>query len=761
MGMSTAILTVASRAFVKPLPYPGPDELVSLRQQSSDGEFSSYVGAEDLKALQLAARTLEIGAYIRHDANFGRGNDSVRCKCGAVTASLFRVVGVHAIRGRLFEDEDDKSGAARVAVLSYDFWLAKFGGEDSVLGREMLLDGELHRIVGVLPAGFRLVNSEGDHFDAWVAGALDGQRWGARPIVIVHSIGRFRPGIGVAQTNAELRGLKSLQKRRPHVIAAVSWPEEVRRLMRAPVLMILAVIGIILLISCANAANLLLSRAIGRQQEITLRSALGGGRGRIIRQLLTESVVLSSISALIGLALSFFAKDLLLAYISSRVPVLGPVEMNYTALAYTFALGIGTGLLFGLVPALQITRQRSAPLNVGGRGSATFGSLRLRRAVVIGEVALSVVSVVAAGLLLRSLMRLQQVDCGYNPARVAVGTVDLDPVLYRTPERQAAFAERVRLGITGSAGVLSAAVSSQVPLGGWIYSVGGLEIEGQSRVAGRSLVAAVSPAFFDTLGIPLRAGRDFANSDRQGAPDVAIVNRAFGRLYCKESDCVGRRIAHWQRKGVWMVIVGMVADTRFSAEDSAEPEVYRPIAQEGASHQEFVIKMRGSAGEAVEVTRHAVAGVDSSQPLHDMSTLDLRQAKFMAPRRVMLTLVGLLGILALALALIGTVGMLQQSVVEQRRAIAIRMAIGAAPLQMMRWQMTEGLALIGSGMLIGSLISMGTARWIQSELWGVSTNDPLTWMVALAAIGISSCGACFMPAVAASRVQIALILRGE
>lgn len=762
IGMSTAVYAVAEHAFFEPLPYADPGSLVRLKQELSGGDFSSYLGSGDMKALQEASRTLDIAAYLRRDVNLVRSGFNFRARCGVATASLFRVLRTRALIGRLFEDMDDQRGAARVVILSREFWMARFGGDPALVGTDVLLDGELHRVVGVLPGDFRLVNSEGDRMDAWIAGALDSSRWASRPLVIVHGIGRMQKGYGPTQVNSELIALKRLQRRRPRAIIAVSWLTDERRLVKEPLLMITAVVCIVLLISCINAANLLLTRAVGRRGEIAVRFALGAGRWRIVRQLLTEGVVLSLSGAVIGLAVSFAAKALLTGYLSSRLPGLASATIGLRAMFFDLLIGIATGALFGIAPALHVAGlEANGAMGSIARGTGGRSTLRLRDGLVVAEVALSVVGVGAAGLLLQSLLRLEEVDCGYQAARVSVGSVDLDPISYASPDRQAEYAERVLRRIVGSAGVISAAASSQVPLGGLIYTVGGLQLQGSSTQVRKSLIASVSPDFFKTLQIPLLAGRAFTASDFKGAAEVAIVNRSFAQMYCKQRDCVGRQVAHWDRKGVWLTIIGVAGDTRFSAEDDVEPEVYRPIAQEGVAHQEFLVRTRGDSKDVTQLIRRAAADADPTQPLHDTSSLEERQNEFMAPRKVMLVMVGVLGVLALGLAAVGTIGVLHQSVSEQRQSIAIRMAVGAGPMRILKWQLAKGVGLIVGGVLIGLAGSLAVSQWIQSELWGVRASDPATWAAAVALIGICGCVACLIPALGASRVQIAGVLRGE
>jgi len=621
------------------------------------------------------------------------------------------------------------------------------------------------------PATFLIPDRGESRYDLWVPFAIGDT--GKAKEILVQVIGRLKPGVGINAARADLEPLlQQLRMKRSVVVS--DWHERVAGGARRSLLIFLCAVSFVLLIACVNVANLLLSRAAARDKEMAVRRALGASGGRILRQLLTESTLLGLLGGIIGLALAFWGKNLLIAWISRDLPTLDPIRLDYRVLAFNLGLGLFTGMAFGLAPALQASKvQLNESLKEAGRG-ATDGRSghRLRNLLVVFEVALAMMLLCSAGLLLRSFLRMRGIDPGFRSDRILTLNVNLTHSQYPKPLERTRFFQQAIERIKVLPGVQAVGAGTSLPLGGYSITVSGLTIEGKPDADSAVSLVMVSPDYLRTLTIPLAMGRYFGDSDREGAPTTVIVNEAFVRRFFPGENCLGRRIQNPAQKTDWMTIVGVVRDTRPWPDVAIEPEMYVSYLQAEQVHHRMTGGEMGSemylairtAAEPMNLAmavRSQVALIDKSQPPHDVKTLDQRRAGSLAPRRVRMLLVVAFAALALLLGSIGIYGVMSYSVGRRTHEIGVRMALGAHQCQILGMVLRSGLGLIAAGVAIGLAASAGLTRLISSELWGVSATDPWTFALVVTVLAASGFAACLLPAWRAARVDPTRALRYE
>ena len=598
IGATTAIFTVVNAVLLRPLPYPHPEQLVYVKENLGPAVgIIPFLSSKDFAAWRNQSRTLsQIAAYITSSANFTGGREAERVSSGAASSTFFSLLEVKPVVGRVFLPEEDRPGGPPVVILSHALWKRDFGGDPSVVGKGVTLDGETYTVVGVLPAKFVVPDLFRLDYDLWMPLALSDA--GSAQFPIVRVVGRLKPGMSLEQTRAELDSISkaTIKKSFKKTIVVSTWQEEVTSKARLSLLLFLGAVGLLLLIACVNVANLLLSRSATRQKEMAVRLAVGAGRARIIRQLVTESTLLSLLGALVGLALAQWGKDLLVAFISPNLPTLEPISLDYRVLGFSLALALVTGLAFGLAPALQASRvSLNETLKESSRGSsefrARFGS---RNLLIIFETALAMTLVVGAGLLVKSFLRVRGIDMGFKADHTLSMTIALTPSKYPTPRDQAKFFQQVIEGIRGVTGIQSVGASSGAPSGGSLDSISGLTLQGRQEKLADAFYSMVSPDYFRSMGIPLLQGRYFNDADREGSPTVVMVNETFARLYLPGENCLGRKIESWIQKNDWLTIVGVVGDVRSWADSEPTPEMYLPYLQVGSPHTTLLCARRGT-----------------------------------------------------------------------------------------------------------------------------------------------------------------------
>ncbi|MCX6628099.1 MAG: ABC transporter permease [Candidatus Solibacter sp.] len=584
IGATTAIFSVVNAVLIRPLPYPEPHRLVHLAVSYGDRGSAIFAPTVDYAAWKNRSQTLSrIAGHLGFETNLTGGTEAERVKAGAATASLFPMLGVQPALGRTFLPEEDRPGGPPVAILSHAFWKSHFGESAAIVGKSLTLDGTPHTVVGVFPATFQIPDRYQADYDLWVPFAIGDNGRAKRPIL--QTIGRLKPGVSVEGARAELATLVRPPRSGKKITVVTEWQEQIASGARRSLLIFLCAVGFVLLVACVNVANLLLFRAAAREKEMAVRRALGAGRARILRQLLTESVLLALLGGVVGLGLASAGKNLLVTFIARNLPAMEPVHLDLRVLAFNVGLVLVTGIAFGLAPALQASRgELNDPLKDAGRGATDRRSRhRLRSLLVVFEVAVVMVLLSGAGLLFHSFLRLRGVDPGFQPDRILTLNVALTPSKYPTPREKTAFFQQVVEKVSTLPGVQAASASTSLPLAGYSMSISGLTVEGKPEAERQVLVSIVSPNYFRTVGIPTVRGRSFSDSDRGGSPVVAMVNESFARAFFPGEECVGKRIEQWKPKTGWVTIVGVVRAIRPAPEEQPSPELYFSYLQpEGA-----------------------------------------------------------------------------------------------------------------------------------------------------------------------------------
>lgn len=766
MGANTAMFSVVHAVMLRPLPYTEPERLVRIRGGSSLPDVQDWVAQ---------ARSFDgFGAYRSHFLDLTGGAAAERVDGALVTGDLFRILGARAERGRLLEAHDDRPGGPKRIALSHGFWQRRLGGDPGVVGRTVRFSTGEYEVVGVMPAGFRLPEVEAE---AWAPLVPESpEEAAARGAHSLMAVGRLRPGTSLPAAQEDMDAIAAR--------LSAAYPEENKdrrfvlnplhqflvRDVRGALVLLLGAVAFVLLIAATNVANLLLARAAARQKEIAIRASLGASRARLVRQLLAESVLLAALGGAVGLLVAKWLTDLVVRASPPGVPGIDLVRLDPRVLAFTAAVSLVTGLVFGLVPALHGSRVSLVPsLKEGGRATGAPARPRLRSALVVSQVALALVLLVGAGLLLRSLQRLQSVDPGFDPARLV--TFNLTPPMSRygdIPKRTRLF-EDVLTRVAALPGVTAVGATSELPFGmGSVFHnfvIDGrppLDPGSEPEIYSRS----VSPSYLRTLGLPVLRGRALSEDDRAESPRVAVINEAAARRHFAGEDPIGRRIA-WARapERLWITVVGLVGDVR--AQELAEDEVpalYTPMAQELREWKTWMnvaVRTAEAPESLAAAVRREVAGVDADIPVTRVRAMDDLITASVAPRRFNLLLLGGLAALALVLAAVGLHGVISYTVAQRTQEMGVRVALGAAPRDVVRLVLGQGLALTLGGVAMGAAAALGLTRFVSNMLFGVRATDPATFMgVALLLVAVAAL-ACYRPARQAARVDPLVALRGD
>ena len=781
IGANTAIFTVVNAVLLRPLPFREPDRLVMLLEKTTQlptvtTSWQNYVDWRDqTRSFDAVAATRPLTVTMTG------GGEPERVPARMVTSSLLPMLGVSPVAGRTFSADDDRAGAAGVALLGDALWRRRFGGDTAAIGRVVTLDNQPYTIVGILPPRFQLLQPADVvlPIGAWAATLPDDRGWHPG----IFPVARLRPGIDLVQAQSEMDVISNrLATQYPETNHGVS--AEVKPLhafavqnVRQSLLVLVAAVGLVLLIACSNVANLLLARAVGRQKEMAIRTAIGASRSRITAQMLVESLLLAACGGLAGLLLATWSVPLLAALAGASVPGAGAIGIDPAALAFTLAISIGTGFFFGLAPALQTTRvDVSAAINEAGRGAAAgTRHHRLRSLLVVAEMAMATMLLVGAGLLTRSLMELQDVSPGFTATGVLVADAPLSPVKYATSAQRSLFVERLRERARSLPGVAFAEVATAPPFSGNGATIH-FNITGKPPRGPEEYILtgyrAVSEGYFGALGVPLVAGRLFTTRDRGESAPVAIVNETFVRKFLTGVPRQG--IGARARLGTVpddespdMEIVGVVGDTKQAFEAATQPTLYVPIMQSpldeilGGMYRNLtvVLKTTGSAASLAGGLRAAVAGVDRDQPLARVRTMEEAMAESVAQPRLRTTLLALFSAVALALSLIGVYGVMAYAVSERTHELGVRIALGASPGDIRSLVVGEGTKLAGAGIAIGVVGALAASRALGALLFGISATDPITFAIAAVVLGAAGIAAAYLPARRASRIDPVSLLR--
>jgi putative ABC transport system permease protein len=772
IGATAAIFSVIHGVLLRPLSFADPDRVAMVwldnHQIGVRTDITSYPYYREWR--DGSHRFADMAAYARAARNVTGDGEAERVRGAAVTANFFDVMGVVPLHGRGFVADEEYPGADASVVLSHQLWQRRYAGDAGVIGQTIQLNDRDHAVVGVMSAGFRFP----DEADFWLPLAPSEALRDNAGAFWLYVVGRLAPGASVAAAQTEMAGVNArLAEAYPDQTAFGIYVQPVREHLfgdvRSPLLLLLGAVGFVLLIGCANVANLLLARAAAREREMALRTALGASRGAILRQLLVESSVLAVLGGAVGLALAYTGVKVFQAIAPTDIPRLADVAVDGTVLAFALAVSVLTGLLFGLAPATQAARGGGQALRDGARGVAGARSGRRTRSVLIaGEVALALVLLVGAGLLARSLATLNAIDMGFaEPHRVL--TADLTPAgeEFRDPARVLAFYDEVLDRLAGLPGVEVAAASSSILLPALANS-GWFTIEGRpvQRVEERIEVTidAVTPGYFQAVGTPLVRGRGFSPSDAAEAPLVAIINESMAREFWPGEDPIGQRYKYGSEasESPWRTVVGVAADARrTSPVREARPSTFLPHAQVTYTGMTLALRAEGRPIDLAPAVRREVRAVSPNVPVTRIATLDSMLGERLAGQRLTTLLAGGFSALALVLALIGIYGVVAYTVSQETRQIGVRLALGARAGSVVRLLLRQILVVVAAGATIGLAAALVLTRAMSGWLHGIASTDALTFAAVVLAIVVTAAVAAWIPARRAARVDPMVALREE
>jgi putative ABC transport system permease protein len=775
IGANTAIFSMIRGVLLRPLPYEDGERLIRLRQPAElAGVENAGFSPLEMGDYKAAARTLD-GLVEYHSMPFILlGQDEPRrVQTGVVSAEYFEVVGIKPLLGRTFRPGEDQNGAAPVLVLSYDFWRNQLGGDSAVVGRTFEMNDKIHTVVGVLPPIPQYPGANDVYMPIsacpFRSSEATAQNRNARMLTV---IGRTRPGVTTTEANAEVAAIggrlhaeypEAYPESQGYKTNVASLQEELTRRARPTLLVLLGTAILVLLIACANVANLTLARLLRREHEMALRVALGADRSRLLRQLLTEGTVLSLIGGALGLALAASGVGLLTAFAAKFTPRSAEISIDGQVLGFTIVAALLTGLVFGLLPALPGRARLTRALREGRSATTGTGAQRARRALVVAQVAVSVMLLVGAGLMIRSLLVLQRLDPGFDPENVLTMTLDLNWSKYTSPDLIRDFHNRLQARLADQPGVVSTASALGFPLNGrrrfsFEFLIQGRPADpGVARPQGDYRV--VSPGYLRTMGIPLVAGRAFTESDGPKTPEVALINQSMMRRYWGKTNPIGDRISG-DNGETWATIVGVVGDVRQYGLDSApSDEVYSAFAQSPVREATFLVRTNADpmnmAGRIVE----AVRAIDPNQPLANVRALEQVRGESLASPRLTTFLLGLFAVLALVITATGLAGVIAFSVSQRTQEIGIRMALGAARGEVLTMVLREGMTLVGLGLVCGIGGAVALTHLMSGLLYGVDATDPLTFVATALLLGGVAAVACLAPARRATAVDPIVALR--
>ena len=777
IGANTAMFSVVYGALLRPLPYADPDRLIVLNETHPRiGTVSvSYLNFVDWRAQNHVFSGMAVMAGVGYNLSGIAQPETISGQ--AVSSNFLSLIGVHPLLGRDFDPSEDKAGAAPVVMLTYRLWQSHFGGRQDVIGSSIALDGRGFTIVGVLPRDFRTTDAVDvlEPLGVWLTKNNDAIERGSRGDTI--AVGRLAPGVTLAGARAEMEGIGAR--------LAAAYPIEnnqfgvalqpIRELfvgeIRPALLILFAAVMFVLLIACANVANLFLMRAAGRTREIALRIAIGATGGRIIQQMLAESFVVAGLGGILGLGFAVAGMKAMSSLIPAAAMAGDGAKLNGAVLLFALGAAMLSAITFGLAPAMQSVRAGvHSRLKESGK-STTSGvrQNRWRTMLVVAELALSVILLTGAGLMLKSVYRLMAVDPGFRTDHILRLNLGLTPAQYPDALAMRAFWRRLLDGVRALPGVESAALGTNVPLTN-SHSRGDITVEGMALPAPGSFPHpdrhSVSPGYLRTLGVRLLGGRDFTDGDSETAPKVALVNARLARDLFPGQDPVGRRFLTGRpdakRSPVWITIVGVVDDTRmYGLANPSRLEIYRPLEQATPDDMDLVVRSRIEPAALTSSIRAVVASIDRNQPISAIRTMDELIQESVGSRRLTLILLGAFSALALVLAGIGIYGVISYSVAQRTQEIGIRMALGAGRPDVMGMILLQGARIASAGLILGMLTAFGLTRYLEKLLFSVSPADPAIFGIVALVLALVALLACYIPARRTLRVDPMTALRYE
>lgn len=779
IGANTAIFSVVNGVLLAPLPYHEPERLVTvnhfypslnnLRASVSVPGFRDYSARTDI----FASAAVENFTAM----NFTGAAEPVRVNVTRVTGQFFPLLGVQPALGRSLRPDEAEAGKNHVVVLTWGFWQRTFGGDRTVLGRKLILDNENYEVVGVMPLSFRdFFTNRTDLFAPIIFDPADFAD-SRRTNEYLSFIGRLAPGVTVERAQAELHTFATQLRTTYTDNYASDWDlkvtalsDEAARGVRSGLLILLGAVGFVLLIACANVANLQLARTAARARDIAVRVALGASPKRLVRYLLTESVVLALAGGAVGVVLAVWGVPALLSLNAGNLPATAQVGVDARVLGFALLVSLGTGLLFGLAPAVQMARtDLHESLKEGGRSVGHRSSLRLRRALVVSTVALALTLLVGAGLLIRSFARVVGVDPGFRPDHLLTFSVSLPSVKYSNDTVRARVLDRLAKTLAATPGVVSAGGTSNIPFGG-NWSTGSFSVEGYQPPPNTPSpwgdMRLATPGYLPTMRVPLKAGRQFTDADGAGTPAVCIVDEETVRRYWPNSDPIGKRITFNNLTDSsirWIQVVGVVGHMAHEGLDAQKRvQVYFPVAQNGGiPFLGFTVRTTGDPLAALGVVRDAVRSVDPDLPLANVNSMDRLIDLSTGSRRFAMLLLGGFALLAMVLASIGLYGVMSYTVTQRSRELGVRLALGADRRAVLGLVLAQGFRLALAGVGLGLVVAVAVTRLMKNMLFNLSATDPLTFLSIALLLVLVALVASYLPARRATRLDPIAALRAD
>jgi putative ABC transport system permease protein len=773
IGANTAIFSLVNGVLLRPLPFPESERIIYFEGKNPSAGITdsniSYLDFTDWsQQTDLFAST---AAYWTGNADLsGDGAEPEAVPRAGVTTGFFSVLGVQPVLGRAFIPEDEKpasfnEGRGTVAIISHGLWKRRFGSDPAIVGKQVVMKSRPLTVIGVMPPGFEYP----EQTQIWVNSAVnlseeprDNRAWSA--------IARLNSNVDLKQAQTRVSAINTRLDKQFHEtnkgwdVSLWTLHERLVREVKPSLLALLGAVGFVLLIACANVANLLLARSAARQKEIAIRAAMGASRTRVLRQMLTESILLSTIGGLAGLLLSIWLTDLLISIIPEGAPRLDQVGIDYHVLLFAFGISALTGVLFGIVPALQASKlDVTSALKEGGRSGEGHRRTRARSLLLIGEVALSLMLLVGAGLLIKSFLRLQEVRPGFNSHNVLVATLALPYPKYQY-EQFEEFFRQLTGRLEAAPGVQAAGGSINLPLNASGYAIGrGFIPEGRPLTVDENrdaMFSSITGDYFRALQIPLLAGRTFELRDTADAPKVVIINETIAkRHFGSPAEAIGKRLSIWRDEKFMREIVGVVGDTKTgSLTGEGGAQIYIPNAQGKWNLMGLVIRTAGDPAAFATTLRHEVQALDKDQPIYNVRTMDDVVANSLGTRRVSMQLFTVFAIAALLLAAVGIYGVMAYSVVQRTQEIGIRMALGAQRSDVLRLVVRQGMTLAAIGVVVGLVGALGLTRVISNLLFGVGASDPTTFIVISLLLIAVAFAACYLPARRAAKLDPVIAL---